>query len=208
MMSHTLPALPYAYNALEPYFDEQTMQIHHTKHHNGNTNNRNAALEGADWILFSIGPWREVLEIREKLHRPLGNPHGESTPMAAIEAASGTLIMRSMTEGIKLGSTFGRPILYRAGSPPQIEEIYFERDSARGLAGTHMWFCEEVGELTRALRRGEREKLAGEFADVLAWLCTLANISDVDLTKALEKLKLPALTRRLDWLIQGTKTPK
>ena len=35
-----------------------------------------------------------------------------------------------------------------------IEDIYYERDSARGLAGTHMWFCEEVGELTRALRRG------------------------------------------------------
>ena len=31
----------------------------------------------------------------------------------------------------------------------RIEEIYFARDSARGLAGTHMWFCEEVGELTR-----------------------------------------------------------
>jgi Fe-Mn family superoxide dismutase len=32
-MIHKLPALPYAYNALEPYIDEQTMQIHHTKHH-------------------------------------------------------------------------------------------------------------------------------------------------------------------------------
>ncbi len=34
-----------------------------------------------------------------------------------------------------------------------IEDIYYERDSTRGLAGTHMWFCEEVGELTRALRQ-------------------------------------------------------
>ena len=50
----------------------------------------------------------------------------------------------------------------------RIEEIYFARDSSRGLAGTHMWFCEEVGELTRALRRGQQEELAGEFADVLA----------------------------------------
>ena len=48
----------------------------------------------------------------------------------------------------------------------RIEEIYFERDSARGLAGTHMWFCEEVGELTRALRRGQTDELAGEFPDV------------------------------------------
>lgn len=66
----------------------------------------------------------------------------------------------------------------------RIEEIYYERDSARGLAGTHMWFCEEVGELTRALRRGEREKLAGEFADVLAWLSTLASIAGIELEEA------------------------
>mgnify|MGYP001233307144 CR=1 FL=1 len=68
-----------------------------------------------------------------------------------------------------------------------IERIYFERDSARGLAGTHMWFCEEVGELTRALRRNKREELEGEFADVLAWLATLASIAGVDLEAAARK---------------------
>jgi NTP pyrophosphatase (non-canonical NTP hydrolase) len=66
----------------------------------------------------------------------------------------------------------------------KIEDIYFERDAARGLAGTHMWFCEEVGELTRALRRNKREELEGEFADVLAWLATLASIAKVDLEAA------------------------
>ena len=65
-----------------------------------------------------------------------------------------------------------------------IEEIYFEKDSARGLAGTHMWFCEEVGELTRALRRGDTAELEGEFADVLAWLSTLASIAGIDLEAA------------------------
>ena len=65
-----------------------------------------------------------------------------------------------------------------------IEAIYYERDAARGLEGTHMWFCEEIGELTRALRRGRREELAGEFADVLAWLSTLASIAGVDLERA------------------------
>ena len=69
----------------------------------------------------------------------------------------------------------------------RIEEIYFERDSARGLAGTHMWFCEEVGELTRALRRGKKQELEGEFADVLAWLSTLASIAGVDLEAAATK---------------------
>jgi Fe-Mn family superoxide dismutase len=44
-MAHTLPSLPYAYNALEPYIDAQTMEIHHTKHHAAYVNNLNAALE-------------------------------------------------------------------------------------------------------------------------------------------------------------------
>jgi NTP pyrophosphatase (non-canonical NTP hydrolase) len=66
----------------------------------------------------------------------------------------------------------------------RIEAIYYERDAARGLAGTHMWFCEEVGELTRALRRDQKAELEGEFADVLAWLATLASIAGVDLERA------------------------
>ncbi len=69
----------------------------------------------------------------------------------------------------------------------QIEEIYYRKDSARGLAGTHMWFCEEVGELTRALRRDDRQALEGEFADVLAWLSTLASIAGVELEEAARK---------------------
>ncbi|GAB4160931.1 MAG: MazG nucleotide pyrophosphohydrolase domain-containing protein [Planctomycetota bacterium] len=62
-----------------------------------------------------------------------------------------------------------------------IEEIYFERDSARGVQGTLLWFVEEVGELVRAIRRGERENLEEEFADVLAWLSTLASLHGLDL---------------------------
>ena len=68
-----------------------------------------------------------------------------------------------------------------------IEGIYYEKDSARGLAGTYMWFCEEVGELTRALRRGNTEELEGEFADVLAWLSTMASLAGVELEDAARK---------------------
>jgi superoxide dismutase, Fe-Mn family len=46
VMAHELPPLPYAYNALEPHIDEQTMQIHHDRHHATYVNNLNAALEG------------------------------------------------------------------------------------------------------------------------------------------------------------------
>jgi NTP pyrophosphatase (non-canonical NTP hydrolase) len=63
-----------------------------------------------------------------------------------------------------------------------IEDIYFEKDKARGLEATYMWFAEEVGELTRALRRDDdRANLEEEFADVLAWLSTLASIRGIDL---------------------------
>ena len=68
----------------------------------------------------------------------------------------------------------------------KIEAIYLERDTARGLASTHMWFCEEVGELTRALRRGHQDELEGEFADVFAWLSTLASMSGIELLDAVE----------------------
>ncbi|MCF1686016.1 superoxide dismutase [Tetragenococcus halophilus] len=44
-MAYTLPDLPYAYDALEPYFDEETMHLHHDKHHNTYVNNLNAAIE-------------------------------------------------------------------------------------------------------------------------------------------------------------------
>lgn len=62
-----------------------------------------------------------------------------------------------------------------------IERIYLERDSARGAQGTLLWFVEEVGELVRAIRRGERENLEEEFADVYAWLATLASLHGLDL---------------------------
>lgn len=63
-----------------------------------------------------------------------------------------------------------------------IEAIYLEKDKARGIEGTYLWFAEEVGELARALRRDDdRANLEEEFADVLAWLSTLASIRGVDL---------------------------
>ena len=65
-----------------------------------------------------------------------------------------------------------------------IRQMYFEKDEARGIDGTFMWLMEEVGELAAALRSGTHEERLGEFADVLAWLATIANVAGVDLAEA------------------------
>jgi NTP pyrophosphatase (non-canonical NTP hydrolase) len=77
-----------------------------------------------------------------------------------------------------------------------IRDRYYATDSARGVPGTFMWLIEEVGELATALQENapgqepspeQRRNLEEEFADVLAWLTTIANICDVDLEQAVEK---------------------
>lgn len=68
-----------------------------------------------------------------------------------------------------------------------IAHKYEARDRERGIPRTFMWFIEEVGELSTALVSGDRDNTEEEFADVFAWLCTLANISGVDLETACRK---------------------
>ncbi|MBW3664622.1 MAG: pyrophosphohydrolase [Actinobacteria bacterium] len=66
---------------------------------------------------------------------------------------------------------------------------YGERDRARGLDATFGWFVEEVGELSRALRRGGDEDRRREFADVLAWLASLADQAGIDLAAAADRYR-------------------
>lgn len=86
-----------------------------------------------------------------------------------------------------------KPALTIADFQKHISDRYEKADRARGTPGTWMWFSEEVGELARALARGnDRKNLEEEFADVFAWLCTLANINDIDLAAAIERKYLTA----------------
>jgi NTP pyrophosphatase (non-canonical NTP hydrolase) len=68
-----------------------------------------------------------------------------------------------------------------------IRRIYGEKDERRGVEGTFMWFMQEVGELATALRGGSVEEQTLEFADVLAWLTTLANAAGIDLDTAVRR---------------------
>jgi NTP pyrophosphatase (non-canonical NTP hydrolase) len=65
-----------------------------------------------------------------------------------------------------------------------MRNLYFKRDSERGIKGTYNWLVDEVGELREALEEGDREEAEKEFADVLAWLASLANITGINLEKA------------------------
>ena len=68
-----------------------------------------------------------------------------------------------------------------------IRTMYYEKDAERGVSGTFMWLMEEVGELATALRSGSHEERLLEFADVLAWLATIANVAGVDLSEAVAR---------------------
>ena len=83
-----------------------------------------------------------------------------------------------------------------------IRDMYYEKDVARGVPAAFMWLMEEVGELASALREtnpeeakripadelaSKRANLKAEFADVLAWLTTIANVADVDLGEAISE---------------------
>ena len=65
-----------------------------------------------------------------------------------------------------------------------MQHLYFHRDSKRGATGTYDWLVDEVGELGDAMKHGDDKALRDEFADVLAWLASLANVLNVDLEVA------------------------
>ncbi len=78
----------------------------------------------------------------------------------------------------------------------QIKRLYFKKDKKRGVEGSFRWLVEEVGELARCLRKysqersqGTKEKLKEEFADIFAWVCSLASLTDVDMEEAVMKYK-------------------
>jgi len=69
----------------------------------------------------------------------------------------------------------------------QMAALYGSRDTSRGVDATFRWLTEEIGEVARALRKGDRQELELEFSDALAWLASLANLVDVDLDAAMAR---------------------
>jgi NTP pyrophosphatase (non-canonical NTP hydrolase) len=67
-----------------------------------------------------------------------------------------------------------------------MKQLYFKRDSERGITGTYNWLVDEIVELGDELKKApmDREATEKELADVIAWLASLANIMGIDLEKA------------------------
>ncbi len=99
-MSFELPKLNYSYDALEPYIDARTMEIHHSKHHQGYTNNLNAAVEGTELEGNSIESILQNLDMNNKAVRNNGggfynhnlywdvmSPNGGGKPNGALAKA-------------------------------------------------------------------------------------------------------------------------
>jgi len=68
-----------------------------------------------------------------------------------------------------------------------IRDLYYERDSKRGIDKTMLWIVEEVGELAEAVRRNDKKAIGEEMADVFAWLVSLANLLNIDLEEEVKK---------------------
>lgn len=92
-MPHTLPALPYAYDALEPHIDAQTMEIHHSKHHQTYINNLNTAIEGTEWAEWPVEQLvGAVKQLPEKLEAAVinqGGGHANHTLFWTVMAPQG-----------------------------------------------------------------------------------------------------------------------
>jgi superoxide dismutase, Fe-Mn family len=92
-MPHSLPALPYAYDALEPHIDAQTMEIHHSKHHQTYINNLNAALEGTPYAEEPVEALLgRLAELPQALHGALinqGGGHANHTLFWAVMSPRG-----------------------------------------------------------------------------------------------------------------------
>jgi len=65
-----------------------------------------------------------------------------------------------------------------------MRRLYFHRDYERGIIGTYKWLTDEMKELGEALNANDKESLEEEFADVIAWLASLANVTEIDLEEA------------------------
>ncbi|QMT31097.1 superoxide dismutase [Mn] [Alysiella filiformis] len=139
-MAYTLPELGYAYNALEPHFDAQTMEIHHSKHHQAYVNNANAALESL--------PEFQNLSAEELIARLAELPADKQTPLR--NNAGGHANHSFFWQGLKTGTTLSgslKAAIERDFGSVENFQAEFEKAAATRFGSGWAWLVFENGKL-------------------------------------------------------------
>ncbi|WJV62736.1 superoxide dismutase [Mn] [Pectobacteriaceae bacterium C52] len=155
-MSYSCPPLPYAYDALEPHFDKQTMEIHHTKHHQAYVNNTNAALESCpEFASLSV----------EELITKLDQVPSE-TKTALRNNAGGHANHCLFWKGLKLGTTLTGDLKAAIerdfGSVDAFKEKFEQAAATRFGSGWAWLILKADGKLTIASTANQDSPLMGE----------------------------------------------
>lgn len=153
-MSYSLPSLPYAYDALEPHFDKQTMEIHHTKHHQTYVNNANAALEGTE---FASLPVEELIAKLDQV------PADKKTVLRnnAGGHANHSFFWKGLKTGTTLGGDLKAAIEKDFGSVEAFKEA-FEKAAATRFGSGWAWLVKKDGKLAVVSTANQDSPLMGE----------------------------------------------
>ena len=134
-MAFELPQLNYAYDALEPHIDAKTMEIHHSKHHNGYTNNLNAAIAGTELETKSIESILENLDMENKVVRNNGGGFYNHSLFWSIMSPQGKK---------ELSGELNESILQAFGSFENFKSA-FSKAAATQFGSGWAWLCVHKG---------------------------------------------------------------
>ncbi|PYA96935.1 superoxide dismutase [Mn] [Serratia marcescens] len=154
-MSYSLPSLPYAYDALEPHFDKQTMEIHHTKHHQTYVNNANTVLEAyPELAKYSV---EELIQDLDKA------PADKRTFMRnnAGGHANHSFFWKNLKTGTTLGGDLKAAIERDFGSVEKFQEE-FEKAAATRFGSGWAWLVLKDGKLAVVSTANQDSPLMGE----------------------------------------------
>ena len=155
IMSYSLPSLPYAYYALEPHFDKQTMEIHHTKHHQTYVNNANTVLEAyPELAKYSV---EELIQDLDKV------PADKRTFMRnnAGGHANHSFFWKNLKTGTTLGGDLKAAIERDFGSVEKFQEE-FEKAAATRFGSGWAWLVLKDGKLAVVSTANQDSPLMGE----------------------------------------------
>ena len=154
-MAYQLPALPYAYDALEPHFDTQTMEIHHSKHHQAYVNNANA-------VLANLSEW-EKLSAEELIARLAELPENVRTPLRnnAGGHANHSLFWQILKTGTTLQGKLKAAIERDFGSVEAFQ-AEFEKAAATRFGSGWAWLVYEDGKLKVVSTANQDSPLMGQ----------------------------------------------